>query len=388
MGENLARLVALLGVTFLTGCSTINGWVEDGSSLFEPAALEEVVSEMEPFVAWSQSVGAGTDGLWVALNHQMAGGTLYAASADGVVAAIDAASGGTVWERTLQERIMSGVALSERNLYLGTESGQLVAMDRVTGEEQWSVSLMSEILAAPAVSSGVVVVRTVDGRLVGLSEEAGSELWRYQREVPVLTLRGTSSPLIAGGRVVAGLDSGEVVALSLQDGRELWIKSVTSPRGRTEIERMVDIDADPVISPDGIVYVVSYQGDLAALNVEQGDLIWKRKVSATSAPMIYGPYLFLSDSEGNVWAFDRKDGSALWKQDGLEGRNLTTPLLSGVDLIVGDAEGYLHWISAEDGHFRGRLRVDSEGVSALPLSHDGRVMVLGQSGKLSAIVQN
>ncbi len=388
MGQKLVRLPMLLGATLLTGCSTINGWVEDGGTLFEPAALEEVVSEIEPSVAWSHSVGAGTDELRASLSHQMAGERIYAASADGVVAAIDAGSGDAIWKRTLPEQIMTGVALSENNLYVGTASGELVAMDRASGEARWSRSLMSEILAPAAASSGVVVVRTVDGRVVGLSEESGAELWQYQREVPVLTLRGTSSPVIAGERVVAGLDSGEVVALSLQDGRELWIKSVTSPRGRTEIERMVDIDADPVVSPDGVVYVVSYQGDLAALNSQQGDILWKRKLSGTTAPVLYGPYLFLTDHEGNVWAFDRKDGSALWKQDGLEDRNLTSPLLSGVDLVVGDQEGYLHWIAAEDGHFRGRFRIDSRGVSAPPLSHGGGVIGFGQSGKLSAIIQD
>ncbi|MBC8519577.1 MAG: outer membrane protein assembly factor BamB [Gammaproteobacteria bacterium] len=382
----------LAGVV-LAGCSTINsvgdkvgGWIGDDDP-DAPASLEDIVEKVNPKISWNKSMGSGTDGLWVDLKHKISGEMVYAASVDGTVSAVKLSSGSTVWERELDEVVMTGVATGEGNVYVGTESGNLVALDRIGGQDRWSISLLSEILSPPAVAAGVVVVRTVDGKLVGVNAEDGLEIWRYQREVPVLTLRGTSSPVIVGDIVYAGLDGGEVVALGLQDGRELWVKSVTSPRGRTEIERMVDIDADPAVA-DGVVYVISYQGDLAAINGEQGDLVWKRKLSGVTAPTVYGPYLFLSDAEGNVWAFDRKDGSALWKQDGLKNRNLTSPLVSGTNLVVGDAEGYLHWISGEDGHFAGRVKTDSDGVSATPLPFRNQVISYGNGGKLSAVTQD
>ncbi len=387
MGALWVRLLLVAwGLIALSGCSTINGWVDGVSDTYTSVSHEEFTSEFAPKVLWSSSIGSGTDGLWVELSHQIVGERVYVVAADGVVSAVDISSGGNNWQQTIKESVITGVAVGGGDLYVGTESGTLLALDRVSGKQHWSVPLLSEILAPPAVSSGVVVVRTVDGKLIGLSEESGREIWRYQREVPVLTLRGTSSPIIADGRVYAGMDSGEVVALALQDGRELWLKSVTPARGRTEIERMVDIDADPVIL-DGVIYIVSYQGNLAALGAEQGDLLWKRKMSGVTAPMVYGPYLFVADTEGNVWALDRKDGSALWKQDGLKGRNLTTPTLSGLNLVVGDDDGYLHWISAEDGHFVARMRVDSTGVSATPLLGSRTIISYGQSGKLSAIIQ-
>lgn len=394
MQSGWIRFISLfLAGAVLTGCSTINsvgdkvgGWMGDDDP-DAPASLEDIVEKVEPEIFWSTSTGSGTDGLWVDLKHKISGEMVYTASVDGTVSALQLSSGSILWEQELDEVVMTGVAAGEHNIYVGTEAGNLVALDMVSGKEQWSTSLLSEILSPPAISSGVVVVRTVDGKLVGLNAEDGQEIWRYQREVPVLTLRGTSSPVIVGGKVYAGLDGGEVVALGLQDGRELWVKSVTSPRGRTEIERMVDIDADPVIA-DGTVYVVGYQGHLAAINGEQGDLIWKRKLSGVTAPTVYGPYLFLSDVDGNIWAFDRNDGSALWKQDGLKNRNLTSPSISGVNLVVGDIEGYLHWISGEDGSFAGRVRVDSDGVSSPPISFGNKVISYGNSGKLSAVTQD
>ncbi len=398
MGLLMARLLSLLlaGIV-LSGCSTISsvgdsvgdtvgGWMGSDNPN-APASLEDIVDKINPQTSWSNSVSSGTDGLWVDLRHQISGGTVYVAATDGLISAVKLSSGATLWEQELPEMIMTGVAVGDNSVYVGTESGNLVALDLASGIQQWSTPLLSEILSPPAVSTEVIVVRTVDGKLVGVSAESGKEMWSYQREVPVLTLRGTSSPVIVGSRVYAGLDGGEVVALGLNDGRELWVKSVTSPRGRTEIERMVDIDADPAVV-DGVIYVVSYQGDLAAINGEQGDLLWKRKLSGVTAPTVYGPYIFLSDAEGNIWAFDRKDGSALWKQDGLKNRSLTSPLISGVNLVVGDIDGYLHWLSGEDGHFVGRMKMDADGVSATPLLFGKKVISYGKSGKLSSVTQN
>jgi outer membrane protein assembly factor BamB len=309
---------------------------------------------------------------------------LYMASVDGEIAAIDLPSGAVRWNVNSKERIMSGVVVGPRNLYVGNESGYLVAFDRETGQERWSLSLLSELLSPVAIAPGRVIVRTVDGKISAVNSENGEKLWNYEREVPVLTLRGTGTPIVVEDQVIAGLDSGEVVALALEDGREHWLKSVTTARGRTEIERMVDIDADPVVAGDKI-YVVGYQGNLAALNVADGEQLWKRKVSAVQQPMTFGGYLFLSDQEGNVWAFDQKDGTALWKQDQLKERSPTTPLLVGKSLIVGDSEGYLHWISAEDGHLQGRLKFDQEGITVSPRQHQGSLVVVGNSGKVALI---
>ncbi|MBT3308004.1 MAG: outer membrane protein assembly factor BamB [Gammaproteobacteria bacterium] len=389
MGGTLRSSALLLAVGLLSGCSTVtdtvDNWMGSGTSdRFAPTKLEAFKAEVAPLIVWDQSIGSGTDGLVVKLNHQIVENRLYVAEVDGAVKAVALPSGDAVWSVSLSERVMSGVAVGKKSLYVGTESGRLIALDRQHGKEQWSANLLSEILAPAAEASGIVVVRTADGKLSALNSENGSVLWSYEREVPVLTLRGTGSPLIVGDRVYAGLDSGEVVALSLQDGRELWLKSVTAARGRTEIERMVDIDATPIVA-NGALYVVGYQGNLVALDAEQGELLWKRKLSGLNAPAVNGQHLFVSDQSGNLWAFDRNDGSALWKQDSLVNRAPTTPLLDGPHLVVGDSEGYLHWIAVEDGRFVGRTQVDKAGVAAPVLDYGEAVVSYSEGGKLSLI---
>ncbi|HIJ21622.1 MAG: outer membrane protein assembly factor BamB [Gammaproteobacteria bacterium] len=389
MATGLRPFGILLFLSFLVGCSTVDrmvdqasGWVGKDQSIAKLAPL--AIEEVKPSIVWSERIGDGTAGLIVRVEHQVVGDMLYMASVDGEIAAIDLPSGAVRWNVNSKERIMSGVVVGPRNLYVGNESGYLVAFDRETGQERWSLSLLSELLSPVAIAPGRVIVRTVDGKISAVNSENGEKLWNYEREVPVLTLRGTGTPIVVEDQVIAGLDSGEVVALALEDGREHWLKSVTTARGRTEIERMVDIDADPVVAGDKI-YVVGYQGNLAALNVADGEQLWKRKVSAVQQPMTFGGYLFLSDQEGNVWAFDQKDGTALWKQDQLKERSPTTPLLVGKSLIVGDSEGYLHWISAEDGHLQGRLKFDQEGITVSPRQHQGSLVVVGNSGKVALI---
>lgn len=380
----------------VAGCSTIsstvdsvgdsvNGWMGNDKDLRAPTPLEALTPEFNPVVQWKHEVGEGTDGLWIELSHQVIDGVAYAASADGVVVAVQTASGSVFWQQQLEQQLVAGIAVGHESVYVASAAGKLIALDRTSGVQRWSSALLSEVLSAPVAADGVVVVRTVDGKLIGLNEQDGEELWRYQREVPALTLRGTSRPVIDGNRVYAALDSGEVVVLSLQEGREIWMKSVLAPRGRTEIERMVDLDADPVVA-DGVIYVIGYQGGMAALNAEQGDLLWRRKVNSLMAPLVYGDYLFLADGESVLWAFDRKDGSALWKQTALKYRGLTSPILIGKNLVVGDGEGYLHWVSAEDGHRVTQIELDSDGIAAQPLQvGEQQVISYGKGGKLSLL---
>lgn len=391
MARRHAKMLSLLlASSLISGCSTVtdtvDNWMGDSKpSASAPAKLQAFKAEVAPLAVWDHEIGDGSEGLISQHQPVRAGNRLYASAVDGTVRAVALPSGDTLWSRQLEQQLMSGVAVGKEQLYVGTDAGRLVALDRTNGSERWSVNLLSEILApATEVEGKVVVVRTADGKLSALDTEEGKMLWSYEREVPVLTLRGTSSPVVSDGRVFAGLDSGEVVAVALEDGRELWIKSVTVPRGRTEIERMVDIDATPVVVGNAL-YVVGYQGNLVALDVETGDLLWKRKLSSLRAPSVQAKYLFVSDQAGAIWAFDRHDGSALWRQEGLKNRNPSSPLPDGRYLVVGDNQGVLHWLGIEDGRFAGRYQLDSQPISAATLEYGEAVISYSESGKLSLI---
>ncbi len=380
----LGGAVALL---LIQGCSTLDtvgGWI-DGERQSALGSLPSYQAELSPVRVWSHSVGAGRDGEQLRLQPVRSGKRLYAADGSGRVEARLLPAGTLLWERELSEQVKSGVALGEHNLYLGSVSGELWALDLESGAVRWRVPLLSEILAPVVESSGIVVVRSGDGRLRGLDRDSGEERWSYQRELPALTLRGTGSPVVVDERVVAGLDSGEVVALSLQEGRELWLQQVTAPRGRTEVERLVDIDADPVVAGDHL-YVISYQGELVALGLEQGEVVWRRKIGGVEPPVVVGERLFLSDQQGSLWGLERNGGRALWRQQALEGRTPTAPVATpSGHLVVGDRAGVLHWIAQEDGHLGGRFDLGSGAILAPPLRYDPALIVQTESGEITLL---
>jgi len=240
------------------------------------------------------------------------------------------------------------------------------------------------VLAAPRAAEGVVVIYSIDGKVHGLSAENGETLWTYDRGVPALTLRGASSPALAPGVAVVGFDSGRVVALSLHGGQPLWETRVALPSGRSELERMVDIDGDLLIA-DNTVYVVTFQGRTAALDLDTGAILWRRDMSSHEGMGLDDQALYVTDDRSHVWALDRDSSSSIWKQDRLEGRALTSPASFDQYVIVGDFDGYVHWLSRDDGQFMARTRVDSSGIITAPVAAGDLVYVFGRSGKLAAL---
>ena len=196
-------------------------------------------------------------------------------------------------------------------------------------------------------------------------------------------LRGNAPPVIQGDMVYIGYDSGFVVALSLLDGRQQWEQRVSEAVGRTELDRMVDIDGEIVVTP-GELYAVSYKGDIMAMDPNSGRPLWTRDLSAFTGLALSGDRLLLSDSRGTVWALDRRSGAALWRQDGLAFRWLTTPVVQGDYVVVGDLEGYLHWLAVDSGEFAGRERLGRKPIRATPVVADGRLYAVTTDGKLAA----
>src|SRR5690606_26136777 len=252
-----------------------------------------------------------------------------------------------------------------------------------TGEVQWRAQVSSEILSPPLRSGGVVVVRTNDGKVFGLSGVTGERLWVYDRTVPALTLRGTSAPAIAAGAVIAGFDVGRVAALDLGTGRLLWETSVATARGRSELERMVDIDSDPVIL-DGVIYVTTYQGQLAALQLETGRILWSRAVSSHTGFTADDNHIYLTDADSHVWAFDRYTGGVAWKNEKLHARMATGPASVGDYVVVGDLQGYLHWLRKEDGEFAARTQLTKKRIIVEPATAGRVLYAYGSDGTLAA----
>ncbi len=241
---------------------------------------------------------------------------------------------------------------------------------------------MTAVLAAPVMTKDIVVVRTVDGAITALHSQTGRQLWRYYKRAPILTIRGNSSPVIFGKRVYVGFDNGKVVSLDLNTGRLMWQYTATEVRGRTELERLVDIDADPVIR-SGVLYVSTYQGKLVAISLDNTRMIWSYKISAFKNIAVDDQTVYVTDEKSRIWAFNRTTGSIIWKQEKLFARKVTGSAVIGNYVVVGDYKGYLHWIQRGSGKIVARIRMDRKGYIEAPIVHNNLIITLGRSGQLA-----
>jgi outer membrane protein assembly factor BamB len=369
----------LAAVIVLTGCSLFGD--EDNSE--PPAELESFDKQVGLRSLWSRGTGDGTDEQLVKLVPAVVDERVYAADRNGSVWAYELEQGKNVWRSKTGVAISAGPGVGEGLVLVGSSEADLIALSADSGEERWRTSVSSEVLSVPQIYEDVVIVQTVDGNIAGLNAESGERVWIHDRSAPVLTLRGTSTPLVEEGLVMAGFASGKMTALEVESGRQIWEADVAISRGRSELQRIVDIDADPVIS-DGVLYVTSYQGSLVAISLQDGRQIWNRDMSAYAGIAVDGRQVYISDADSEVWALDRRSGASLWKQGKLRHRSLTAPTVIDDYVAVGDYAGYIHLLSRSDGSIAGRVRVDSDGIQVPPAALPGnRLLVLGAGGKLA-----
>jgi outer membrane protein assembly factor BamB len=380
------RLPLLLAPLLLAGCSSI----PDPFGMFEsdnqepPAELTDFTPTLQVRTLWSVDTGKGSEEQYLRLVPTAYRERLLVADSEGMVRSIDAATGQTIWQVETDAPVSGGPGAGDDLVLLGTRDAHVIALNEADGSEVWRARLSSEVLSVPRADRGIVVAHTIDGKLYGLHSHDGSRAWVYDRTVPVLTLRGNSSPVIAGGNVLAGFANGKMVSLGLNSGNPQWETQVTAPRGRSELERIVDIDADPVIY-QGIAYVCTYQGEVAALSVDTGVVLWRRDLSSHAGVAANWRALYVSDAQDRVWALDPDSGAALWRQEKLLNRRLSAPAIMDDAIVVGDLEGYLHWLNNEDGAFAARLEVADAPISAAPLVVDEVAYVYAEDGTLAAV---
>ncbi|WP_052761150.1 outer membrane protein assembly factor BamB [Sedimenticola thiotaurini] len=379
-------LLSLPLVLLLAGCSSMNplNWLSDEDNSEPPAELVEMASSVPARVIWSASIGDGADEQRVKLVPFVAGDRIYGASRSGTVRALEAATGRPVWSVDTELEISGGPGAGEGLVLFGTSNAEVVALEQDTGQEKWRAQVSSEVLSVPKAGRGVVVVHTIDGKLFGLDAENGAEKWVYDRSIPVLTLHGSSSPVIVDGYVICGFASGKLVMLDLQKGDLLWEITVSAPSGRSELERMVDIDGDPLVIGD-VVYAVTYQGEMTAVSIQTGIVLWRRKLSSYAGMGADYGQIYVSDEADHVVSVDPGNGSALWKNKALQYRKLTAPMVLGEHVLVGDFEGYLHFLSRVDGRLEGRVRIAKSAISTPPLVIDGVVYIYADGGEMAAV---
>lgn len=381
---HLCKRTEWLSIGFLALAIALGGCSGKRDHVEPPTKLTDFQASFTPREAWSASIGGADDSGLLSLTPFVAEGLVVAVDARGQVSAFDAASGALRWRREVGFAVSGGVGGGMRLVLISGRRGELTALDLATGELRWRVETGSVAYAPAVAGAGRVVLRGLDGRLLVLDAANGERLWADTRPVPPLSLQGTSRPLLLEDAVIAGFDNGELSAYALANGRKLFTLNIALPKGRSEVERMVDVDSTPLLDR-GVIYALAYQGRLVAIDAATAQTLWARELSGFADLAQDRSALYLTDARGAVMAIDKRSGKSLWTQEALLHRGVTGPALADGMVVVGDREGYLHWLSAEDGRLLARLRPVSGALTGAPRTDGERLYVQGRDGKLVAV---
>ena len=378
--SRITAVVLMLCCVLVAGCSSKRKEPQ-------PLELERFAAELSLKTEWSTRVGNGQGKLWNNLRPAVFGDTIYAADATGVVVAHERFSGKRLWRKKLKLTISGGVGVGGNMVVLGSLAGDVVALERSTGDELWRVNIQREVLSAPAANDELVIGQTQDDRLIALDAASGAQLWEYTGSTSLLTLRGSSAPLLTRDLVFAGLSSGRVVAIELQHGLPIWEQRVAMPGGRTELERLVDIDGELLLR-NNVLYVAAYQGKMAGLDADTGRILWQRDASSYAGLAQGFGNAYVSLVDGVVERVDERSCTVMWTYQKLLRRQPSAPAVISSNVAVGDLEGYVHLLSQVDGLFVARKRLDKKGIRVHPLVVGNWMYVFGNSGKLVALTIN
>lgn len=373
---------AVLAATVLvvtSGCSVF-GDKEEANAPMELVEFEQRVAVQR---VWETDAGEGIGRGAQNLKPFYVDGEFWIGDHEGRISVIDAEDGDVIRSFDTELDLASGPTVYGDRVLVGTVNGQAALIDRATGAIEWRVQLSSEVLAAPVFGDGIVIARCIDGRVFGLDVETGRREWIYDRSVPLLTLRGNSDPLVRAGQVFIGYDDGTVAAIRIRDGALLWEQRVSIPEGRSELERLSDIDG-PLAVVGGDLYAVTQHGRMASLAIESGRIQWVKDIASASGLSVFRTQLASSASDNVVWMVDRQSGATVWQNERLLRRGLTRPVFQGGFVVVADKEGYLHWLDADTGEFAARIRTSKEPPAAPPQVIGNTVYVLNRDGRLSA----
>ena len=395
--RHLSWLVLLCAFA-MSGCS----WFSKKTGN-EPMELVDFKETLDLDKAWSRGIGDGQNKGFSSLTPALDGDAIYAVDYEGLVVALDNKSGKKLWTRKINRedqglwkwlksffvttdpnrQIVGGIAAENGLLLVATYAGEVMALSKDTGDELWRKQLPGEVVSAPRTNGSVVAAQTVNGKLFALDAKTGDQLWFYDNPPPVLTLRGTPSPIVTDTATYAGFSNGRMMAFNPSNGLILWEQRIASPKGRSELERMVDIHASPLIK-DGVIYVGTFQGRISALARGTGSPIWGVDGSTSENIAVSADKVFVAHTDGKLVAYNLSTGEQLWSNEKMLRRLLNGPQVFGDYVAVVDFEGYMHVVNQSDGEFVARTRVDRKGARA-PMLTDGEILyVYTNRGKLIA----
>ncbi|ENU1228244.1 MULTISPECIES: outer membrane protein assembly factor BamB [Providencia] len=376
-------LVGLVASALLAGCSS-----ETDSIIMAP--LPQVENQFSPSIVWDKSVGNGVEQFYSELSPAWDGSAVYAADRKGLVKAFELDSGKELWSVDLSKRtgflsanlsalLSGGLTVDGDKIFVGTERGTVIALNKEDGQVVWDVEVAGEALSKPVVSNDLVIIHTSNGQLQALDVNSGEIKWTVNMDTPSLSLRGESAPAVAFGAAIVGGDNGRVSAVLLSQGQLIWQQRISQVTSSTEIGRLNDVDMTPIID-DGKVYAIAYNGTLAALDMRSGQILWKRDLGSINNMVMSGENLYLVDQNDRVLSVRKSDGVTLWTQEDLLNRGLSAPEMYNGYLVVGDKEGYLHWLDMNTGGFVAQNKLNSSGIHSRPVVASDKLMVQTKNG--------
>ncbi len=368
----------LFAANFLTGCAS-------DTELIEPKPLPDIKRPLKAKKAWSKDIGGELAVSRGKLRALVLADRVIGVDARSRITALSLEKGKEIWSLELNAAFGSGLGGDSQHLVYAGLDGQIYLIDAQSGDLIWQAQASSEVLSVPAISRNKVIAQSVDGSVQAFHRDSGQLAWRYQVSIPLLTLRGTSSPKIWNNRVLAGFSNGKLVSLDIDNGELVWERELSVAKGRTELERLVDLDGDFLVKDD-VAYALNFQGKVAAIELYTGRELWSERISSVSGLSEFAGQLFVTDDQGHLWALNSRTGNTLWSTKLFEARDLSAPVAMGTFLVVSDYEGYIHWLDLESGEVRSRQRAGKAPISVTPswttdqiitISADAKVLVLG-----------
>ncbi|HAT8152853.1 TPA: outer membrane protein assembly factor BamB, partial [Legionella pneumophila] len=350
----------------------------------QPKELKEIQPKVKMAQNWTAPVGkTRKTNEYLNIKPAIRGDIIYTADASGLVQAVSKKDGQIKWSTSLKNNIVSGPTVADGYLVVGTNASTLVLLNQSDGKEIWQNKVSAEVLAPPALSHQKVIAKTIDGKVYAIDAVNGKQLWVADHGAPSLVLKASSSPIIVDNLVLVGFSDGKLDALELQTGRLIWQRSIAYGMGASDVERLVDIDSDPIIS-NNVAYLATYQGYVGALSLSNGQFIWRKPASVYKNMLLSHNNLYFTDSNDVLWSLNSNTGQVNWKQTSLKARGLTAPALVGGNLVVGDKTGYLHILSTQTGELLGRSQL-SGGVTVSPSVSGKNMYVLTNNGTLNQL---
>lgn len=377
------KKLMMLGLfVLLQACSHVDDYMLGKDNTPKPEKLEPIQSKVQLTQDWSAPIGKPSkSSSYLKLKPVVIGNVIYTADPGGLVQAMDKKTATVLWSQQLKHGILSGPSVGNGFVALGTNTSSIVLLKQSNGEQVWQAKISSDSLSKPVITNEKVVVKTINGHLYALDLKNGEKIWVADHGAPNLILKASASPVIFNHLALVGFSDGKLDAVDLQSGNVVWQRGVAYASGASDVERLVDIDSDPIVRGDKI-FLASYQGYIGALSLKNGEFVWKKPASTYKNLAIDQNTLYMTDSDDIVWAFDQTSGHVRWKQIALKARGLTEPVLLNGRLVLGDKTGYLHVLSTQTGSLVSRAALNAP-ISIDPTVSENSIYVVTENGQLN-----